>query len=86
MRTITTKKGTHEVRFAHAPTFDGKCMIRMDDNRRIPAIAEEFDGLESIRYADNEAGLSCEWTDYSRVDGIITVSPGVVQITLDREV
>ena len=56
MRTITTSKGTeHEVDFAWAPTYDGKCMIQMPDERRLPEIAEEFDGIEHIHFVDGEA-------------------------------
>lgn len=61
-------------------------MIQMEDDRRIPAIAEEFDGLQSIHYEDTEAEASYDWDEFSKLDSIVTVSPGVVQITLNREV
>lgn len=85
MRTITTKKGTFEVDFAWV-NFEGKCIIHLADNRRIPAIAEDFDRLESIRFEDDETNTTHEWTDFTRLESIIPFAPGVVQITLVREV
>ena len=85
MKTITTKKGQYSAEFAWV-TFDGKLMIHLLDTRRIPAIAEDFDRLESIRFEDDEANVIHEWTDFTRLESIIPFAPGVVQITLEREV
>ena len=84
MRTITTRTGTTEVIFAWSPTFDGKCMIQLHDDRRLSEIAADYDGLDSITYTDEDAEQVYEWEGYSVLDGIVTASPGVVQITLRR--
>ena len=85
MRTLITHKGTYKVDFAWAPNNDGSCLIHMVDDRRIPEIAAEFDGLQSIHYFDAPAGRDYEWKGYSKLANIITVREGIVQITLRQE-
>lgn len=86
MRIITTKKGRHEVDFAWAPTFDGTCMIQYADTRRLPLVAAEWDGLESIHFTDEEAEQEYNWEGYSRLTQISIPQPGKVQIILARGV
>lgn len=86
MRTITTPQGTHEADFGWAPTFDGRCMFQIHDTRRVPAIAEEFDGLDSIAYHDDEPEMDYRWTWYNHLDSVTVTEPGKVQITLSKEV
>lgn len=85
MRTITTSKGTYDVDYAWAPTFDGACMIQMHDLRRIPEIANEFDMLEKIVYYDSDLKREYEWIGYTRIRDLYSKSDGTVQITLEKE-
>ena len=86
MRTITTSKGTeHEVDFAWAPTFDGKCMIQLLDERRFPEIAAEFDGLERVHFNDGEAEREYDFDGYTALVGLIRNPNGGIQIQLAKE-
>jgi len=85
VQTISTGTKTYDVDFAWAPTFDGGCMIQMNDQRRIPEIAAEFDGIEKIHCVDDGAGQEYDWEGYSRLKSI-TSNNGKVQITLAKEV
>ena len=85
MRTITTKNGTFEVDFAWAPTADGDCLIQYADTRRIPVIAQDWDELDSVHFADGTTGLEYDWTGYSRLANIVTMQNGKIQIKLVKE-
>lgn len=85
MRTITTSRKTYEVDFAWAPNSDGSCTIQMTDDRRVPVIAAEFDGLESIHYHDGPAEQEYDWTGYTRLVTVLTLHGNVVQIRLKKE-
>ncbi len=86
MRKITTSKGTeHEVDFAWAPTFDGKCLIQLRDGRRVPEIAAEFDGLEHIHFIDAEAEREYDFDGYTAIVGFFRNPDGGIQIQLERE-
>lgn len=57
MRTITLPNGnTYEVKYAWGPTYRGTCEISFNDDRRLPAIAEEFDGIDTINFHDDDVG------------------------------
>lgn len=67
---ITTNKGkSYECDYAYAPTYDGGCMIQMDDPRPLSVIAQEFDGLESIHAVDPLAG-EMDFNGYNTLTGI----------------
>ena len=85
MRIITTKKGKFEVDFAWAPTFDGTCMIQYSDDRRLPTVAADWDGLETIHFTDEEAEQEYDWEGYTRLTQITTPQPGKVQLILAKE-
>lgn len=85
MRKITTKNGTHEVDFAWAPTFDGTCMIQYADDRRLPQIAADWDGLDTMHFTDEEAEREYDWEGYTRLTQITTPQAGKVQVTLVKE-
>lgn len=85
MRIITTKNKTVEVDFAWAPTADGSCMIQYADDRRLPEIAAEWDGLETIHFTDGAAEKEYDWTGYTRLMQITTPQHGKVQIVLAME-
>lgn len=85
MRAITTDRGnTYEVDYAWAPLSDGSCLITMQDSRRLPVIASEFDGLQMIHFVDDETGAA-DWEGYSRLTDLDTVQPGRVRIKLKKE-
>lgn len=82
MRAITTDQGkTYTVDYAWAPLADGSCLITMQDDRRLPVIASEFDGLQMIHFADDETG-EADWEGYSRLIDLDTIQPGKVRIKL----
>lgn len=85
MRTITTAKGTIEVDFAWAPTFDGKCMIQYADDRRFPLISDDWDGLDTLHFSDGDAEQEYDWTGYTRLTQMTVPEPGKVQIVLSKE-
>lgn len=85
MRTITTKNGTFNVDFAWAPTADDGCMIQYADNRRIPEIANDWDGLENVHFDDGTTGLSYDWDGYARLISIVALRGGKIQIELAKE-
>ena len=86
MRTIKTTKGTYEVDFAWAPTFDGTCMIQYADDRRFPEIAAEWDGLGTVHFTDEAAEQEYDWEGYTRLTHLTTPQPGKVQVILSKEV
>lgn len=85
MRTITTKNGTFNVDFAWAPTADDGCMIQYADDRRIPDIANDWDGLESIHFDDGPTELQYEWIGYTRLTSVTVVRGNKIQIKLEKE-
>lgn len=87
MRTIATSNGNvYQVKFAWAPTYDGQCMIDLPDARRLPEIAQEFDGLAAIRYVDGPAEAEYIWEGYTALRSIVRHPDGNVQIILAKEV
>lgn len=84
MKTITTSAGkTYEnVDYAWAPLRDGTCMIALRDARRLPAIAQEFDGLSHIHYTNTATG-EYDFDGYSELTEICRVGE-LVNITLKR--
>ena len=86
MRKITTKKFDDlEVDFAWAPNFDGSCLIQYREDRRLPLIAADWDGISSIHFTDEEAEREYDWEGYTRLDAVITNPDGSVQIRLVKE-
>lgn len=57
MRTITLPNGkTYEVGYAWGPTRSGTFELSMKDERRLPEIAAEFDGIDEINFHDDDVG------------------------------
>lgn len=85
MVTVTTSKGkTYEAEFAWAPITRGRCMIRISDDRRLPVIAEEFDGLEHIHMSDPGAEREYDWDGYNRLVSIVRMD-SIVDMELIQE-
>lgn len=83
MRKLTTSKGlTYEVTTAFAPLYDGSCVISLHDNRRLPEIAEEFDGLTTMHLIDTDVG-EADFDGYNTLMSIMRVR-GEVQMKLAR--
>ena len=74
----------HEVDFL-STFFEGECRIKYSDERRIPLIAEEFDGIETIRYFNGDPESVTDISGYTRLKSIITGSDGSLQIILIKE-
>ena len=86
MNRITTSSGkTFDVQFAWAPDPMGKCMIQMPDERRLPEIAADFDGVERVHYVDESAEREYDWDGYTALDAIMRQPGGAVQILLAKE-
>lgn len=85
MPNLETSAGNqYDVDFAWAPTIDGACMIRLQDARRLPLIAAEFDGLTEITYTDAAAMRAYTWAGYTRLISAVRSDAGVT-LKLTRE-
>ena len=82
---LSTSKGkTYEVMFADlAVVTSGNLMIKMHDNRRLPEIAAEFDGLEWLRN-EREGHETKEFVAYSDLKEISRMNDGAVLLTLAK--
>lgn len=83
---LTTSTGkTHEVQWIDGPTItSGMVMVQMADDRRLPEIAAEFDGLAALT-RESETQGNKTWEGYTVLQRIARVSPGVVLIALAKE-
>lgn len=82
---LTTSKGkTYEVMFADlAIITSGNLMIKMQDDRRLPEIATEFDELEWLK-RESEEQEAKEFVGYSNLNGISRMNDGAVLLTLAK--
>lgn len=84
MRTIMLDGGkTFEVDFAYAPTFDGACHIRLSDNRRLPEIAADFDGVSRVHFEDTATG-AMDFDGYTKLQ-LIHADVDAVTIKMVKE-
>lgn len=82
MRTIkTSKKHTYTVDLIYGPTFDGTVMIQLRDDRRLPKIAGEFDGLTAI---DVTEGSDVAFPGYDTLALIARSQDGTVQLKIAK--
>lgn len=81
---VTSKGKRYTVDFAWAPTLEGGCTIRLRDDRRLPEIAAEFDGLTALAYTDEAAMRSYTWEGYTRLISVNSLPAGVT-VKLARE-
>ena len=86
MRIQTSRGNSYNAEWIDGPTsIEGQLMLEMEDSRRLPEIAEEFDGLEYIeRYSEDEDDRTYE--GYAALAGITRLRSGNVLIQLAREV
>lgn len=85
MKLITSAGKTYEVQWVGGPTLTSSAvMIQMADDRRLPEIAAEFDGLEAMQRESETQGNKA-WQGYTVLQRIARVSPGVVLLALSKE-
>lgn len=84
MKLTTSKRLTYDVEWIDGPAMiSGAVNLRMQDNRRLPEIAAEFDGLESMK-RESETEGDKEWKGYTELLRISRVMPGVVTIAMAK--
>lgn len=85
MVTVEIKKGSTvksiDCEFADI-TFNGTFFARFSDSRRLPKIAQEFDGIDSIKVIDRL--LTKVYDGYSKLV-YVTCEDGLVTIRLAKE-
>lgn len=83
---LTTSSGkTYDVQWIDGPTItSGMVLLQMADDRRLPEIAAEFDGLEAMQRESDTQGNKA-WQGYTVLQRIARVSPGVVLLALAKE-
>ncbi|MBQ9196904.1 MAG: hypothetical protein IJ157_06630 [Clostridia bacterium] len=85
MKTIETSAGnTYPIDFAYAPTLDGSCMLRLnDESRPLWEVAEEFDELAWIEKHDPGAGVE-RYEGYTRLTLVQRLDNSIVLIKLSK--
>lgn len=85
MITMEIKKGSTvksiDCEFADI-TFAGTFFARFSDSRRLPKIAQEFDGIDSIKVIDRL--MTKAYDEYSKLV-YVTCEDGLVTIRLAKE-
>lgn len=84
MKLTTSKNKTYNVEWIDvAAMSSGNVLLQMKDERRLPEIAAEFDGLEWMkRESDTQGDKTFEgFTKLIRISRMA----GLVQLTLDKE-
>lgn len=85
--TIKTSKGqTYQVEWIDGPTITtgGVVLSLIEDNRRLPDIAADFDGLTEIqRYSETQGDKT--FTGFTRLWSITLHQDGAVMIELRKE-
>lgn len=85
MTLTTSRNKTYNVDWIDGPTItNGMVMLQMHDTRRLPEIAEEFDGLESMKRESENQGDK-EFVGFTVLQRIARVSKDVVLIALGKE-
>lgn len=88
---IETSKGMNfNIEFICSPLRDGsKVIIEMEDDRSLAEIADDFDGLESIKKTvsgRNDKAVYEMYEGFSRLVGIQRdTASGSVRLTLEKE-
>lgn len=84
MKLTTSKGNEYQVDWIDGPTFTtGEVLLQMMDDRRLPEIAAEFDGLEWLkRESENQGNKS--WEGYSVLQMITKLDDGNVRIVLSK--
>ena len=84
MKLTTSKGNDYQVDWIDGPTFTtGEVLLQMKDDRRLPEIAAEFDGLEWLkRESENQGNKS--WEGYAVLQMITKLDDGNVRIVLSK--
>lgn len=82
---LTTSKGkTYNADWADGPTIMQKALvIQLQDERKLAEIAEEFEGVKTIRRESEKEGNK-EWTGYTELLRVSRTIKGVVTLSLIR--
>lgn len=84
MKLTTSKGNEYNVHFVDIVFGrEGEMMLRMDDARRLPVIAAEFDGLEWLKRESENQGNK-EFEGYNELKSITRVGNGAVLIALSK--
>lgn len=84
--TLKTSKGnTYEIQWADVASKTGHLFIQMEDERKLSEIAAEFEELDWLKREDAHQGDKL-FEGYSALKIIRQVEPGVVILTLDKNV
>lgn len=83
---LTTSKGKeYNVQWVDGPTItNGMVMIQLADDRRLPEIAAEFDGVERVERVSETQGNKT-WEGFTRLQRISVVGEGRVLVALGKE-
>mgnify|MGYP004620549917 CR=1 FL=1 len=66
MKVKTSKGKEFEASFAYAPTFDGKCVIGIKDDRPLSLVCSDFEELAYIEKQSNLEG-DAKYENYSEL-------------------
>lgn len=84
MKLITSRGHEYNVHFVDVVFGnESEMMLRLDDARRLPVIAEEFDGLECLKRESKDQGNK-EFEGYNELKSITRVGNGAVLIALTK--
>ena len=79
---ITTSRGkTFDVDLFFHYAREDSCSITLQDERRLPEIAQDFDGLDSITL--NDPAGATQYTGYNRLTRVQIIRGGV-QLRLEK--
>lgn len=85
MKLKTSMGNEYTVDFADVAILNGgNLMIQMQENRRLPEIAQEFDGLEWLKRESENQGNK-EFSGYSVLNRISRKEDGSVLIGIGKE-
>lgn len=85
MRMKTSNGSEYDVAFVDGPSIvSGRVILEMDDPRRLPEIAAEFDGIARLERTDENQGDKT-WEGYTELASITRQPGGTVLIQLAKE-
>lgn len=83
--TITTSRGkTYKADWIDESTVSGNVNMQIEDARRLPAIAKEFDGLEWLERSSDAQGDK-RYESYNKLVRISEEANGRVWLAVGRE-
>jgi len=84
MAKLRLDSGTEYDVLTVAKSFDGTCVIILRDDRRLSAIADEFDGAQYLLYIDDD-GKETKYNGYSELISIARLKEiNFVQISMGK--